>query len=802
MTRSGTISLTLGMAICMLAGLAGGAHAQVTYGSASGTLDTGGENINPGIFYMHEVANSMTNGGINDAPPLKVPDSFWTYFNFAHCVCDQPATRGFPDPTGNSIDPNKHETTYGQQLLLVGRTVAEAFPMQFWSGAACNSDPTTRTTTCSHMSYADINSIDQLNPSGIIPEIHIFDLMTPEPDLNAAGLCQPRPLTGSQWLLVSTMSEPEMPDWSENIQILTDGLPPPIPTNLTAQEGEGAIQLSWSMPDGDLTDIKYFQALCVDTDTGQPSPAGPDSTPLYMTPRTLCGDLPPDPTREISWKVIAGDGNDTDVGPDIVTLPDAGVPIDGGVVVTGANDPLPDGTSPGIAQLNPAFVCKTSSDQTANSLRIEGLTNGHRYNVALLTIDKSGNAAGIYVTTPQTPALVTDFWEGIHDDGSKVEGGFCLLSETYGDDSGITNMLRGFRDDSLGSNVFGRLLTRAYYATFAKLGAYVHGSLALRIIAGVLLLPFVAIAFLWHLLTLPGLLALIALIAILRRQRKKLMRSRLVAAAISGAVILLAAHSAHADPLRPYWENEVGEDQANSAAPEENPLSHWQLGFRIGPYTPNIDGQLGLNPGPYAAAFGGYTLMPTIDFDRFLWSNQYGQLGVGISVGYMGKSAHAFQDGQDPNNPHSMRSPGDTTAFHMIPTALTAVYRFTYLDDNYGIPIVPYVRAGLSYYIWWINSPSGGFARVCTDPTVMEPGCTGSSQDTAEGASAGFEGALGIAVRAERIDESAASSMHDAGLLHIGFYAELHMAKVDGFGSATKLDVSDTTWFAGINFEF
>jgi hypothetical protein len=812
MTRSGLSALRLG-SLALVLGLLGWfgseARAQVTFGSASGGALPGGATIDQGIFYMHEIANPMTNNGVNDAPPLKQPDSFWTYFNFAHCVCDEPATRGFPDPTGNSLDPNKHETTYGQQLLLHNRTIAVAVPLEFWSGAGC-SDLTSRDMVCSHMGYADLTSVDQLNPSGVIPEVHIFDIMTPEPDLHASGVCTPRPLTGDEWLLVSTMNNGTF-DYSEDVQIITDGQPPPIPTSLKAESGEGAIQLSWSMPDGDLTDIKYFQALCVDTTTGAPGNT-PDSGPLYQTARTLCGDLPADSTREISWKVIAGNGDDTNVGPDIAppqifadagTGDDAGV--DGGVVISGASDPLPAGTSPNIAQLNSAFICKTSTDQTATSLRIEGLTNGHSYNVALLTIDKSGNPAGIYVTTPQLPALVTDFWEGLHDDGSKVQGGFCLLSGTYGDDSGLTNALRAFRDDSLGSNVFGRWLTKLYYQSFGNsygsLGAYVHGSLALRIYTGVILLPFVAIALLWHFLTLPGLLALIGLVVVMRRFRRRVLHSRLVGAAVAGTLLFIA-HSAHADPLRPYWEDEIGQDQQGAqAADDAQPASHWQAGVKVGPYTPQIDAQLGKNPGPYAAAFGGYTLMPTIDVDRFLWSNYVGQVGIGISIGYMGKSAHAFQEGVDVNDPHSPRSPGDTTGFHMIPTAITATYRLTYLDETYGIPIVPYVRGGFSYYIWWMNSPSGGYARVCSDPTVMEP-CVGSSQDVAKGASAGVQGSIGFAVRAERIDENAASSMRDSGILHVGFYAELELAKVNGFGSESKLDVGDTTWFAGVNFEF
>jgi hypothetical protein len=33
-------------------------------------------------------------------------------------------------------------------------------------------------------------------------------------------------------------------------------------------------------------------------------------------------------------------------------------------------------------------------------------------------------------------------------------------------------------------------------------------------------------------------------------------------------------------------------------------------------------------------------------------------------------------------------------------------------------------------------------------------------------------------------------------------YGELSLAKVDGFGSDTKLAVGDRTWFAGVEFEF
>ena len=69
-------------------------------------------------------------------------------------------------------------------------------------------------------------------------------------------------------------------------------------------------------------------------------------------------------------------------------------------------------------------------------------------------------------------------------------------------------------------------------------------------------------------------------------------------------------------------------------------------------------------------------------------------------------------------------------------------------------------------------------------------------------ASAGFVGSIGLSIRAERVDAAAARSMRESGIQHAGFYGELSLGKVDGFGSDTKLSVGDTTWFAGAEFEF
>ncbi|HEY5938311.1 MAG TPA: MXAN_2562 family outer membrane beta-barrel protein, partial [Kofleriaceae bacterium] len=258
------------------------------------------------------------------------------------------------------------------------------------------------------------------------------------------------------------------------------------------------------------------------------------------------------------------------------------------------------------------------------------------------------------------------------------------------------------------------------------------------------------------------------------------------------------------------WED----PDAQAALDDDENIVTWNAGIRLGPYIPDVDAGLmknGSGQGPYHAMFGDYfdedgnrvakhvwQVLPMLDVDRILWRG-FGQLGVGGSIGYMQKSALAYtEDSMASQGVERDRAPGSTIKFRLIPTAATVTYRFTYLDDEWGIPVVPYLRGGLSYYIWWMKAPSGNTSRICSDGTESAD-CDGNK---AYGGSLGYQGAIGLAIRAERIDTDAARSMNQSGIKHAGFYGELSLAKVDGFGSETKLSVGDATWFAGVNFEF
>ncbi|HEY3806434.1 MAG TPA: MXAN_2562 family outer membrane beta-barrel protein [Kofleriaceae bacterium] len=761
-------------------------------------------------IYLHE-GNSQTL-----VQPKQLPNSLWNYFNYAHCVCSQ--------ANAPMISPF-YETTFGyliQPTNVMNAGELQALQGQVWVGTDCSdaSGTTDRQLYCHQITNATFSIADAIKNNGVTPEIPVNDMMEPESNTAICPLgqfclkpCEQRVFAANEWVGVITMGG-SVPDYWVNQEVDTDSQPPPTPTSITANGSENGILLTWQAPIGNVSDIAYYQALCSD-DAGNPAFTNSPFSARYSTPRTLCGAASdpllvpcnfldpenPNTCSAAATSTTVTDGGIADAPPDafgtaivrqadmdagvdaaILDAPDGGTDVDAGT----------DINLQAIIQAPPSYICGEVTDATSTSLQIQNLQNNVNYTVALLAIDKYGNAAGVYINKVLTPKPVTDFWQDIHDKGSKVEGGFCLLAETYGDDNPLTNKLRQFRDHTLADTVLGRAVIDAYYATLGKLGAVVHGHWTLRVLSGIVLAPLVVFALLWHYLTLPGMLVLFGLLAL----RRRVMKSRLAArvAATGAMLFVLVGAPARAHAQSPYWENQTTgteDDGSTSLADELSPVK-WHVGVRLGPYTPQIDSQSttrnACGQGPYEAMFGGHSIMPMLDVDRFLWTG-YGQLGVGISAGYMGKSANAYVIPSDPSDCDRQRSPGDTTAFRMIPLQLTAVYRFTVLDDDYGIPIVPYVRGGFGYYVWW-STVDGHLSH---DDMV-----SGSSI----GASAGLVGTVGIAIRAERIDASAARAMREGGIQHAGFYAELNAGWVDGFGKATKLDVGDTTWFAGIDLEF
>ncbi|MBS1120877.1 MAG: hypothetical protein H6Q90_3105 [Deltaproteobacteria bacterium] len=657
-------------------------------GADTGMLDNGAVLQWPRLF-------------IREGDALKEPsdsETLRTRMNLASCLCSQ---------SNAAVDTDLY---YELQLTTTTGTNRAG---QIWVGANCEDD-IQRAMQC-----RQVGSIDDIDTFAIRADniaVRLYDLINASPAQATAACRQADGGEAFVWVIVDTNGD-STPDFFSprplDLDKFTDAngfdtQPPPPPENATAAGGENAIEITWKTPESRATDIYGFQALCMDA---AGAPVGTGGTPLYSTTETVCG-VPQ--TFDLPASVIVGDEGTAVAAP-----------------------PAP------FAALDPAYICGTVDNGTAQSMTINGLSNDTEYTVALVAVDFYGNAVGTYFSRTVVPRPVTDFWEDVHDRGGKIEGGLCSTSSPA---------------------------------------------------------------------SLPGMLLILALPWLWRR-RHRIVRGRLTRTAtlVGGLAILLVPGRARADDAYPYWDE--GDDSSGGLDDGED-LVKWHAGVKLGPYTPDIDNQLGINPmskqGPYQAMFGNYFLdgkahdahvyqvLPTLDVDRIIWRGS-GQLGIGGTLGYLQKTAYAYLANTSPDDPRRERSATSKNTFRLIPFAATVTYRATQLDDLYGIPVVPYVRGGLSYYLWWLKGPSGSLAKVCTDGGMETSSCKG---DKAYGGTLGFQGSIGLSLRLERIDADAARSMRQSGLNHAGFYGELTYAKVDGFGSDTKLSVGDATWFAGVDFEF
>jgi len=682
------------------------------------------------------------------------------YFNRAHCIC--------------GLAKAGAETQF-DEFITIPSTPAPGTKFdsagEIWSGPSCDSTINTPTTTqCEKFSTGISHWYSDLYARGDNYLLDLVTLMAPRPT-TATGdrTCTPTDGgTGTVWIF----ADPSGSGQKEKVtstSINFDTKPPDLPTAITAVGGESAIDIKFTPPTS-TSDLYVYQALCTDT-AGAAIKAAANIKPLYRTALDLCNIASPDDTP-ITYQTAAGTSASAPTGP----------------------------AADNLATLGEAYLCG-GGQSTDNHVRIDGLENGKPYHVLLLAIDKWGNAQGVEIVDEVTPIASTDFWEDAHDQGSQVESGFCLISSTYGDGGPITQLMRAFRDDDLGGSGLGRAFTRFYYAHVAWLGAYASASWPVRVLFAIVLFPLIAIALAWHALGLPALLLLGAAAWWLRRRRGRRAQLRTALAALAVLAIATRGGAAHAQPDA-YWND----DDSIQAEDTGVVRGDWIVGVRIGRYVPGIDKQLqsqtnNADAKPYRQMFGGYALVPFLDIDRVIWRG-FGELTVGGSIGFLNRSASSFTStSMASDGYYRARSDGDNNAFRMIPMAALVGYRFTYLDDTWGIPIVPYARGGLAYYAWWLKGPDGKLAFT-GDGNCHPSAAECATKQSAIGGSMGLQASVGLAIRAERIDPDAASSMQQGGIAHAGFYAEWQGGWVDSFGNSHRLSLGDSTFFAGVNFEF
>lgn len=206
--------------------------------------------------------------------------------------------------------------------------------------------------------------------------------------------------------------------------------------------------------------------------------------------------------------------------------------------------------------------------------------------------------------------------------------------------------------------------------------------------------------------------------------------------------------------------------------------------LKFGPYTPNADDEPSLKESgatPYKDTFGDdWMFLTTVELD---W--QFARLpgvsfGLGGSLGFMQEYAKAETE--------SGVESSDYTVLNVMPFSLLGVVRIDALADLLEVPIVPYFKGGLCWYLWWILG-GGSLASARGEDAV--------------GGTPGWQINPGIMLRLDQFDTMSARTFdNEIGVNHSYLFAELLWATVDGFGRDRFMYLSDTTFMAGIALEF
>jgi hypothetical protein len=225
----------------------------------------------------------------------------------------------------------------------------------------------------------------------------------------------------------------------------------------------------------------------------------------------------------------------------------------------------------------------------------------------------------------------------------------------------------------------------------------------------------------------------------------------------------------------------------------DGPRRHYEspqnfaIEVRFGPYMPQVDSDPSLGgKTPYKDTFGNSALVyVAIEFDwQVLRIPHFGTLGPGFGIGYANASGNAlFQ--QEHNG--TIVS-GETTSLLMLPGYVAAVLRCDVLWREIGIPLEPYVKAGLAFAPWRASNTLG---------TSSDNGVTG------EGTSTGTLLAAGLGFNLNVFDKYTAQNFDDElGINSTYIFAEGMRESLDGLGQNNALRVGSTNWVFGVNVEF
>lgn len=208
----------------------------------------------------------------------------------------------------------------------------------------------------------------------------------------------------------------------------------------------------------------------------------------------------------------------------------------------------------------------------------------------------------------------------------------------------------------------------------------------------------------------------------------------------------------------------------------------WEFELRFGPYYPNVDQEFaGKGYQPYHQVFGNgsrFFFGVELDYQAVRIPN-VGSLGPGMGWGYTSASSNAKLSGTNIDS-------AETTGLWIMPMYLVGVLRLDTLPNDWGIPVVPYAKAGFGYALWKASNELG---------TSTYQGVDG------KGHSYGLHLAGGLALQLDFLDTASAQQLDNSiGINHAYGYFEWVWSDLGGLGQG-QMRVGTSSWVTGLAFE-
>lgn len=245
-------------------------------------------------------------------------------------------------------------------------------------------------------------------------------------------------------------------------------------------------------------------------------------------------------------------------------------------------------------------------------------------------------------------------------------------------------------------------------------------------------------------------------------------------AIVAGTAALLCAGHAQAF--------ELGTREQKTSPTGYHSAQNFALEVRVAPYRPQVDDEPGLRGTPFKDNFGDSARVYIgFEFDWQMWRIPgIGTLGPAYSLGRVSMSRDS--------RTITGRPSGDNYTLLIYPMYLAAVLRVDTLWRNFGIPLMPYGKAGPALALWEADNALG---------TSRANGVKGS------GISLGYDLAFGGTFPLDFFDRGASRGMDSTtGINTTSLYFEFMMLGLNGFGDANTFRVGTNTWSAGMTFEF